>query len=103
MARVLWTQRQDVGPSPRGGHGLAYDAARERVLLFGGRAGGSVLQGDTWEWDGHDWTQVADTGPDPRAGHALAFDGPRQRLVLFGGEAAGPALRADTWELGHPR
>jgi hypothetical protein len=97
MARVLWTQRQDVGPSPRGGHALAYDATRGRVVLFGGRAAGERLQGDTWEWDGHDWTQVADTGPDARAGHALAFDAARERIMLFGGEAAGPTLRADTW------
>src|SRR5215216_2416540 len=97
MARVLWTQRQDVGPSARGAHDLAYDAARERVVLFGGRAAGATLQADTWEWDGRDWTQVADTGPDARASHALAFDQIRGRVVLFGGEAAS-ALRADTWE-----
>jgi Galactose oxidase, central domain len=97
MTKVLWTQKQDVGPSGRGGHAIAYDPARERVLLFGGRAGGGTLQGDTWEWDGGDWTQVADTGPDARSGHALAFDSNRQRMVLFGSEAAG-ALRADTWE-----
>jgi len=97
MARVLWTQRQDVGPSPRGGHALANDPLRERVVLFGGKAAGSSLQGDTWQWDGQDWMQVADTGPDARAGHALAFDSTGGRVVLFGGEAAGPTLRADTW------
>src|SRR5215218_4012122 len=97
MAKVLWTQKQDVGPSARGAHAMAYDPARERVVLFGGRAGGGTLQGDTWEWDGADWTQVADTGPDARRGHALAYDSNRQRTVLFGGQA-GPALRADTWE-----
>ncbi len=98
MAKVLWTQKQDVGPSARGGHAITYDGARQRVLLFGGRAGGGTPQADTWEWDGSDWTQVADTGPDARSGHALAFDSNRQRAVLFGGEAAGSALRADTWE-----
>jgi hypothetical protein len=98
MAKVLWTQKQDVGPSARGGHATTYDAARQRVMLFGGRATGGTVQGDTWEWDGQDWTQVADTGPDARSGHALAFDANRQRALLFGGEAAGSALRADTWE-----
>jgi hypothetical protein len=98
MAKVLWTQKQDVGPSARGAHATTYDAARQRVVLFGGRAGGAALQGDTWEWEGGNWTQVADTGPDARSGHALAFDSNRQRVVLFGGEAAGPALRDDTWE-----
>src|SRR5215218_1003895 len=98
MAKVLWTQKQDVGPSARGAHAMAYDSVRERVVLFGGRAGGGTLQGDTWEWDGGDWTQVADTGPDARSGHALAFDANRQRAVLLGGEAAASARRADTWE-----
>ena len=98
MAKVLWTQKQDVGPSARAGHAVAYDTARQRVVLFGGRAEGGTAQGDTWEWDGADWTQVADTGPDARSEHALAFDANRQRAVLFGGQAAGPALRSDTWE-----
>jgi Galactose oxidase, central domain len=98
MAKVLWTQKQDVGPSARGEHAIAYDATRQRVLLFGGRAGGATPQGDTWEWDGRNWTQVADTGPDPRAGHALVFDANRRRAVLFGGEAGESALRGDTWE-----
>jgi hypothetical protein len=98
MSRVFWTQRQDVGPSARGGHAISYNSDDKRVMLFGGRAGGGDLQDDSWEWDGTYWTQVADTGPDARSGHALAYDSNRQRLVLFGGEAAGPALRADTWE-----
>jgi hypothetical protein len=97
MVKVLWTQKQDVGPSARGEHAVAFDAARQRVVLFGGRAGGGTPQGDTWAWAGEDWTQVADTGPDARSGHALTFDANRQRAVLFGGEA-GSGLRADTWE-----
>lgn len=30
MTKVLWTQKQDVGPLPRTGNALAYDAARKR-------------------------------------------------------------------------
>src|SRR5215207_4576282 len=96
MARVLWTQRQDVGPSPRGGHALVNDPLRQRVVLFGGRAAGATLQGDTWEWDGHDWTQVADSGPEARAGHALAFDAARGRVMLFGGAVVSGNTN-DTW------
>jgi hypothetical protein len=98
MAKVLWTQKQDIGPSGRGGHAVAYDAGRQRLVLFGGSAAGGTLRADTWEWDGADWTQVADTGPDARREHALAYDANRQRPVLFGGHADGPALRGDTWE-----
>lgn len=31
-----WTHRQDFGPSPRWGHAMAYDSARQRLVLFGG-------------------------------------------------------------------
>jgi hypothetical protein len=99
MPAVLWTQRHDFGPSGRVGAAMAFDAARRRVLLFGGDPmGAAALAGDTWEWDGADWTQLADTGPSPRAGHQVAFDSHRYRLVLFGGEAGGGGLQGDTWE-----
>ena len=34
--RWLWTQKEDIGPNPRAGHAMVYDADRERVVLFGG-------------------------------------------------------------------
>jgi hypothetical protein len=95
MPPFFWTQKQDIGPSSRTNHGLVYDGARQRVLLFGGDPGGPPLA-DTWNWDGALWTQVADTGPSARQGLAMAFDAARKRTVLFGG-ASGPALPADTW------
>ena len=96
MARFLWVQKQDVGPQLRFGQAMAFDAARGRVVLFGGSTGSSFL-GDTWEWDGAHWTEVADTGPDARSGHAMAFDAARGRIVLFGGISEGAFLN-DTWE-----
>jgi hypothetical protein len=75
---------------------MAFDAARQRMVLFGGDSLGGTLFGDTWEWDGAHWTQVEDTGPGARAGHAMAYDSGRSRVVLFGGGV--PALRGETWE-----
>jgi hypothetical protein len=95
MPPFFWTQKQDIGPSKRTSHGLTYDAARKRVLLFGGDPGGPPLA-DTWDWDGTLWTQVADTGPSARHGLAMAFDPTASRVVLFGG-ASGSNLLADTW------
>jgi hypothetical protein len=43
-----WTQRQNMGPLQRDGCRLAYDAQRDRVVLFGGEGTGG-LAGDTWE------------------------------------------------------
>ena len=37
---------------------MAYDSARERIVLFGGRTDRSGDLNDTWEWDGRTWTRV---------------------------------------------
>jgi len=46
---------------------MAYDSARDRVVLFGGTAveGGSDVYyyGETWEWDGQAWEQRGTTAP----------------------------------------
>jgi hypothetical protein len=96
MPQFLWTQKQDIGPSPRGGHALAFDAARGHIVLFGGEAAGSLFN-DTWKWNGETWTQVQDTGPSARKGFTMAYHPDRQRMVLFGGESASSKLN-DTWE-----
>lgn len=67
---------------------MAYDSARQRVVLYGK---------GTWEWDGAVWTQrYPPQSPPARERTALAFDEARQRVVLFGGSAGG--LLDDTWE-----
>jgi hypothetical protein len=100
MTQWLWTQKQDIGPSQRMRHAMAYDGAHKLVLLFGGDA--NALNNDTWAWDGQVWTQVADTGPIPRALHAMTFDSVRQRTVLFGGYngslTGSNRYFNDTWE-----
>lgn len=42
-----WIERMTGGPSPRIGHTLAFDTARNMVTLFGGDVNG--LNGETWE------------------------------------------------------
>ena len=45
-----WTLRQDIGPSARTGHAMAFDRVRSRVVLFGGTAPERPTPfGDTWE------------------------------------------------------
>jgi len=82
-------------PAPRADHAMAYDAARKRVMLFGGGA-----RNDTWEWDGKKWTELFPTRfPSGRYGHAMAYDLARKRIVLFGGyDWANPQGLNDTWE-----
>jgi hypothetical protein len=94
MAKVVWTQRQDLGPQARSNHAVVYDTGHKRTLLFGGELADGGLAADTWEWDGDYWTQVADTGPDARSGHAMAYTDPT--VVLFGGATAEQQCQ-DTW------
>jgi hypothetical protein len=93
---VNLTPASGTSPAPRQDSATAYDAARARVVLFGGSAGSSFR--DTWEWDGHGWTERTPTGdvPTARWGHAMAYHGGRQRVVLFGGFDV--ARQQDTWE-----
>src|SRR5688572_4916037 len=72
---------------PRSDVPMAYDAARQRIVLFGGRIDSGVAPlGQTWEWDGSSWSlQNPAASPPPRHSHALAYDAARQRIVLFGG------------------
>jgi galactose oxidase-like protein len=95
MARLLWQQRQDIGPAARRGAAMAFMAATERVLLWGG-LGEQTFLNDTWEWDGDGWIQVADTGPSPVEGAGLAYDSLRNVAVLFTSDANSTVW--ETWE-----
>jgi hypothetical protein len=37
---------------------MAYDKQRDRIVLFGGRAGPGADLNDTWEWDGTAWRRI---------------------------------------------
>lgn len=95
-----WTRRvSPVRPSPRGLNALAYDAARDRVVLFGGFDGKTY--GDTWEWDGFTWTKkTPSSSPSPRRYCAVAYHGATRRVVLFGGNTGqlGSPVYGQTWE-----
>jgi len=79
---------------------MAYDALRNRTVIFGGKAGSSRLL-DVWEWDGSAWTDVTPQGspawgPDARDGHSMAYDPRAERVVLHGGETASGCMQ-DVW------
>ncbi|MCA8957643.1 MAG: hypothetical protein KDC87_16325, partial [Planctomycetes bacterium] len=87
------------GPSPRSGHAMVRDAARDRVVLFGGQAANGANLAETWEWDGATWSLVPATpSPPVRFGHQLAYDAARQRVVMFGGFGNGGTRLGDVWE-----
>jgi len=82
-------------PPSRGNAAMAYDAARQVVVLFGGENDDGEL-GDTWTWDGSAWTEIAPAAsPSPRTHAAMAYDAARQEVVLFGGDDG--SWLDDTW------
>jgi cysteine-rich repeat protein len=91
----VWTGPPPVFPTPREFHAMAYDAARGKVVLFGGREADREQDGETWEYDSSTqaWTQIPVASPNaplPRSAHAMAYDAVTRKVVLFGG--------GETWE-----
>lgn len=73
----------------------AFDAGRQRYVVFGGERGGGLLA-LTQEWDGTRWQVFAAGGPSGRQAHAMAYDSVRRVVVLFGGSDNTGDVR-DTW------
>jgi hypothetical protein len=44
-----WVQIQDMGPSARSTHAVAFDEKRSAFVLFGGLDDANAYRGDTWE------------------------------------------------------
>ncbi len=94
------------GPGPRHSPQWGYDAAQQRLLIFGGYGQhhpGDPLAylDDVWQLslDGTPtWTELFPTGTPPagRLAGAAVYDPLRQRFVGFGGTRG---LPVDTWEL----
>ncbi len=97
-----WSLVNLAGPTPRYMHAMAYDAARARIVMFGGISGVGRLNNDTWLWNGSAWARDTSTpSPSERYGHAMAYDATRQRVVLVGGYGNPPGVRrylSDVWE-----
>ncbi len=80
-------------PLGRQNAGVAYDSARQRVVLLGGYAAGSIQfadSNDTWIWDGADWSQVwtsplPESMPGAREAPAMAHFSDLGQIILFGG------------------
>lgn len=96
--QAILTDEQPA-PPPRVGAAMAYDAARGRVVLFGGsddtcdfsEGRPNVLFGDTWEWDGGRWERLGQAAPgpqpNPRDFATLTYHPGLGRVVLYGGNA----------------
>jgi hypothetical protein len=96
-------------PPARDAHTAVYDAANNRMIVFGGEilsSGVFTYLNDVWvlsDANGNGgtpaWIQLAPSGAPPpvRSGHTAVYDAANNRMIIFGG--AGPAPFNDVWEL----
>ena len=78
-----WTQHTGQG-SPESSSGVAYDAANENVVSFGGFDDDYL--DETEVWDGTTWSYRNPVhSPKPRDNPGMTYDAAVGRLVLFGG------------------
>lgn len=102
-----------AAPAPRAAPGLAFDAVRRELVLFGGVSPQTVMAtlageatpayADTWTWNGTTWTEKHPAASPPgRQAMGMTFDATRGVTVMHGGYADGfpgyiDAYRRDTW------
>jgi hypothetical protein len=102
-----WSQPAILGTPPSGrlGHSAVYDAAKQRMVVFGGNdAGSEKVDGfflslpltPPFVWSS------APIGPIKRTKHSATYDGMRQQMIVFGGLdhvqlPDGSDLNSETW------
>jgi hypothetical protein len=100
-------------PSPRHGQLAVFDAANNRMILFGGCEGGCLpVANDVWVLSNADgtagsptWQQLSPTGTPPaaRTWGAAVYDPNSNSLIIFGGQDGGGCVvgctYSDTWVL----
>jgi hypothetical protein len=85
-------------PSARYFSPVVYDAANNRLTMFGGQ-GLIGFNSEVWVFDlwTKKWTQLAPSGtaPSQRGGSAAIYDGAHDRMLIFGGNDG--SVRNDVW------
>jgi PKD repeat protein len=88
-----------IAPGYRFETQMAWDAADNYSILFGGESAKGVDESDTWTYLNGSWTNITSevTGhPPPTLDGSMAYDPSTRSVILFGGTAAG-AWRNYTW------
>ncbi|MEW5855030.1 MAG: kelch repeat-containing protein [Myxococcota bacterium] len=84
-------------PAIRALHAMAFDSARNALMVFGGGGDYQTYDDDFWKWDGYRWSEIPPATPWPSARKsAMAYDPVGDRLLLFGGHDASSVFD-DLW------
>jgi PKD repeat protein len=86
-----------IAPPGRLGASMAFDAADDCLLLFGGYESFPGYVGDTWAlYGGQWWAELPASSPTNRSGAAMVYDPTLSEVLLFGGYGPTGYL-GDTW------
>jgi hypothetical protein len=93
-----WRLLDSSGPPIRNLGGVAYDAAREVLVIHGGGYSAQLSYGDTWEWRADaGWAHIDVPGPGIRDHTQMTYDTVRRQVLLFGGQRDVVTFPDDTW------
>jgi len=93
---IAWAQTPPFAATPRRRPAMTYDAARDRLVVYGGENPlGLVNPFDTWEFDGQQWL-AGPPGPQWTHGAAVVFDVARSDVLLL--DDATYRLTASSWQ-----
>lgn len=86
---VTWRKvATPLAPPARTLAGFAWDRARQRLVLAGGLAPGTLDMKDVWDWDGVVWSRSEATLPEGRSGGVLVTSAGPAGVELIGGSGA---------------
>ncbi|MBI3071700.1 MAG: hypothetical protein HYY84_06175 [Deltaproteobacteria bacterium] len=92
-------------PGVRTGHSAIFDAANQRMIVFGGGGETANFQNDVWSLSlaggPSVWTPLVTTNAPPsgRAYHTAVYDAANQRMIVFGGRSNASSYLDETWAL----
>jgi hypothetical protein len=93
----VWIQVSPGGstPSPRQGHSAVYEAATNRMIVFGGQTGGQTRVAEAWVLSNANglrgspsWSLMAPNTATPQARslHSAVFVPTSSKMIIFGGQ-----------------
>jgi hypothetical protein len=97
---TTWIQQHSTSEPALWDPGIAYDSARQRIVLFGlpSRHAVSGQPGETWTWNGQNWQREAPKkAPSARYFPLMTYDSKTQQVILFGGLGDRSQTFSDTW------
>lgn len=102
------TGRPAEAPVTRSEVGMVYDAANDRLVIYGGNTAASErcavppseVVGEMWafHFDCNNWEQLSPTGgPGVLVRHATTYDASRNRMLIFGGRSSSASYSNAVW------